>query len=120
MKLSHLGSVGSEGLVHPGTQLGDAGVDAGHAGAAGRTSPGHNADQSPGSALLTDQRTARVALNTTNTDMRKVVLLPVITPPIHVRLHPIHVRLHPPPARLHPPYVRLHPPHKTRPHDLLK
>lgn len=56
------GLVGGDGLVHPGTQLGDAGIHTGPWSAAGATSPGHNANQGPSSALLAHQGTTRVTL----------------------------------------------------------
>lgn len=57
--------VGSEDLVDPTAELGDAGVDGGGGGGAAAASPGHNTDQSPGVVLLTDQRATRVTLRDT-------------------------------------------------------
>lgn len=54
--------VGGEDLVHPTSQLGDTGVDRRGGGGAAAAPPGHNANQGPDIVLLTDQRTARVAL----------------------------------------------------------
>ena len=62
VRLGFLCLVGGEGLVHPAAQLGDAGVDGGGGGGAAAASPGHDAHQSPGSGILTDQRTTRVSL----------------------------------------------------------
>lgn len=54
--------VGGEDLVDPATELGDTGVDGRSGGGTTAASPGDDTDQSPGAVLLTDQRTARVAL----------------------------------------------------------
>lgn len=55
-------SVGSNDLVHPGTQHGDPSVHSRRRHTAESTAPRHNTNQGPSSRLLTDQRTARVAL----------------------------------------------------------
>ncbi len=49
--------VSSNGLVNPGTELGDTGVDSRGGSGAGAASPGHDTNQIPDSVLLTDQRT---------------------------------------------------------------
>ena len=54
--------VGSDGLVHPGAELGDAGVHSGHGGGAGSAAPGHDAHQGPSTGLLAHQGAARVSL----------------------------------------------------------
>lgn len=60
--LSGPSSVGSHDLVHPGTQHGDTSIHTRWIHTAESTAPRHNTNQSPGSGLLTDQRTARVTL----------------------------------------------------------
>lgn len=63
--------VGSDGLVHPGAELGDTGVHTGHGGSASAAAPGHDTDQGPGSTLLADQGTTRVTLR----KKRQVIML---------------------------------------------
>ncbi len=58
----HCALVSSNGLVNPGTELGDTGVHTRWIGWADTASPGHDTNQSPNSILLTDQRTTRVTL----------------------------------------------------------
>jgi len=53
-------SVGHQDGVDPVEELGDAGVDAGHAGVAGAAAPGDDARQDPGVVLLAQQRAPRV------------------------------------------------------------
>lgn len=65
--------VGGQGLVHPGTELGDAGVHSGGSGGATAAAPGHNTDQGPDVVLLTDQGATGVthaggSTSTTGTD----------------------------------------------------
>ncbi len=57
--------VSSNGLVNPGTELGDTGVDSRGGSGADTASPGHDTNQIPDSVLLTDQRTTRIALGVT-------------------------------------------------------
>lgn len=56
------GSVVGQDLLHPGDERGDTGVHSWCGGGAGAAAPGHNAHQGPGSILLADQGTTRVAL----------------------------------------------------------
>ena len=56
------GSVGGQGLLHPGHKCSDAGVHGGCGCGARAAAPGHDARQGPGSLLLADQGAARVAL----------------------------------------------------------
>lgn len=56
------GSVGSQNLLNPGHELRHAGVHSRRGGGAKAAAPGHDAHQSPGSILLTDQGAARVTL----------------------------------------------------------
>lgn len=55
-------SVGSNDLVHPGTQHGDTSIHPRCGHTAESAAPRHNTNQSPSSRLLTDQRTTRVTL----------------------------------------------------------
>lgn len=55
-------SVGSNDLVHPGTQHGDTSVHTRWRHTAESTAPRHNTNQSPSPRLLTDQRTTGVTL----------------------------------------------------------
>ena len=56
------GSVGGQGLLHPGHKCSDAGVHGGCGCGARAAAPGHDACQGPDSVLLADQGAARVAL----------------------------------------------------------
>lgn len=56
------GSVGGQNLLNPGHELRHAGIHGRRGGGAKAAAPGHDAHQSPGSILLTDQGAARVAL----------------------------------------------------------
>lgn len=55
-------SVGSDGLIKPGTEFGDTGINTRHGRRAGSTTPGHDTNQSPGSRFLADQGTTGVTL----------------------------------------------------------
>lgn len=57
--------VSSNGLVNPGTELGDTGVGNRGRSGAGAGSKGHNTNEIPDSVLLTDQRTTRITLEDT-------------------------------------------------------
>ena len=71
LKTTMTALVSGDSLVHPGTELGDAGVYSRHGGGAGATAPGHNTNQGPGSSLLTDQGATRVTLQHTDTQHQR-------------------------------------------------
>lgn len=71
--------VGGEDLVDPGTEHGDTGVDGRNAGGAGAASPGDDANQNPGTCLLTHQRATRIPLRehkATKNTMKNIPISP--------------------------------------------